>query len=75
MFKSRRMTSAGHEDAREDHLEDLGVEERIILKWIFKKWDGETWTGLIWFRIGQVAGACECGNEPSGSTKCREFLD
>jgi hypothetical protein len=24
---------------------------------------------------GQVAGPCECGNEPSGSVKCREFLD
>jgi len=23
----------------------------------------------------QVADACECGNEPSGSVKCREFLD
>jgi hypothetical protein len=56
-------------------LEDLGVEERIILKWIFKKWDGEAWTGFIWLKIGQVARACEYGNEPSGSTKCREFLD
>ena len=24
---------------------------------------------------GQVAGACECGNEPSGSIKWGEFLD
>jgi len=23
----------------------------------------------------QVAVACECGNEPSGSVKCGEFLD
>ena len=22
-----------------------------------------------------MAGTCECGNEPSGSIKCREFLD
>ena len=24
---------------------------------------------------GQVANACECGNGPSGSIKCGEFLD
>jgi hypothetical protein len=24
---------------------------------------------------GQVSGTCECGNEPSGSIKCGEFLD
>jgi hypothetical protein len=23
----------------------------------------------------QVADACECGNEPSGSVKCGEFLE
>jgi hypothetical protein len=23
----------------------------------------------------QVAGSCECGNEPSGSVKCGEFGD
>jgi hypothetical protein len=30
-----------------DHLEDLGVDEIIILKWIFQTLDGEAWTGLI----------------------------
>jgi hypothetical protein len=24
---------------------------------------------------GQVGGTCECGNEPSGSITCGEFLD
>jgi len=24
---------------------------------------------------GQVAGICECGNEPSGSINCGEFLE
>jgi len=30
---------------------------------------------LKWLRIGQVAGSCECGYEPSGSRKRGEFLD
>ena len=29
------------------YLEDLGVDERIILKWIIEKWDGLTWSELI----------------------------
>jgi hypothetical protein len=31
------------------------------------------WTGLGWLRI-EVAGTCECGNKPSGSIKCGNFL-
>ena len=32
------------------------------------------WIGLVQDR-DRLAGACECGNEPSGSVKCEEFLD
>ena len=32
-----------------DHLEDLDVDGRIILKWIFKKWDG----GMDWIDVAQ----------------------
>jgi hypothetical protein len=32
-------------------------------------------TGSRWIRIGTGAGICECGNEPSTSTKCGKFLD
>jgi len=33
------------------------------------------WIGLGWPRIGTSSGGFECGNEPWGSVKCREFLD
>jgi hypothetical protein len=30
------------------------------------------WTGLTWLRIGTRDRLCECGDEPSGSTKCEK---
>jgi hypothetical protein len=35
-----------------DHLEDLGEDGRIIVKYISKKWDGEALTGLLCLWVG-----------------------
>jgi len=34
-----------------DHLEDPGVDRRIILRWISRKWNVGVWTGSSWLRI------------------------
>jgi hypothetical protein len=39
-----------------DHLEDPGIDGRIILRWIVRKWDLRAWTGSIWLRIGTGGG-------------------
>ena len=68
VIKSRRMRWAGHVARMEgeevytgfwwgnlkerDHLEDPGVDGRIILRWIFRKWNVRVWTGSMWLRIG-----------------------
>jgi hypothetical protein len=58
-----------------NHLEDLGVDGRIILECILRKQGEKVWTRCLWFRIGLVADSCELGNEPSGYIKGGKFLD
>jgi hypothetical protein len=35
-----------------NHLEDLGIDGRIILKLILWKWGGSVWIRFIWFGTG-----------------------
>jgi len=56
------------------HLEEPGVDRRIILKWIFKKFNGGACTELICLRIQTGGGSCKCGNEPSRFRMCQNFL-
>ena len=37
---------------KRDHLEDAGLDGRIILIWICKKWVVRAWTGSSWLKIG-----------------------
>jgi len=37
-----------------NHLEDPGLDWRIILRWIFRKWDARVWTALMWLKIGRA---------------------
>ena len=39
-----------------DHLEDLLVDERIILKYTFRKRDGTARTALLWLVTGKRGG-------------------
>jgi len=52
VIKSRRMRNL----RERDHLEDPGINGRIISRLIFRKWNGRAWTGLIWLRIGTGGG-------------------
>jgi hypothetical protein len=56
------------ENKGKKHLEDLGIDGRIILEWILEKKGGYQNRGLM-VDIG------EGSNEPSLSIKSGEFLD
>lgn len=36
-----------------DHLENLGLNERIILKSVLEIWNIKAWSGFIWLRPGK----------------------
>jgi len=59
-----------------DHLEDLGADGRINTEMDLQEvgWGGMDWIDLAHDR-DKRAGDRECGNEPSCSIKCGEFLD
>jgi hypothetical protein len=37
-----------------NHLEDLGVGRKMVLKWTLQEQYGRVWTGFIWLRIGNM---------------------
>ena len=39
----------GGEPERRNPLEDLGIDGRIILKWVFEQWNG----GMDWISLAQ----------------------
>jgi len=59
---------------KRDSLEDPGVVGMVILQCNIKNWDRRVWAGFICRSTGPVWSCCEYSNEPSGSTKRREFL-
>jgi hypothetical protein len=53
-------------------VENIALGCRILLK---RKSVEERGVGSCGSGYGQMAGCCKHGNEPSGCTKCGEFLD
>ena len=52
-----------------DHLEDLGVDGRVIRKLIIRESVGRAWFGLLWLRIRACGELFEHGNDLSDSVK------
>jgi hypothetical protein len=47
-------------------LEDLGIDRRLLLRWMLKEYGGKLWIGFL---CHIVVIFCEYDDEPSGSIK------
>jgi hypothetical protein len=62
-----------------DHLGDLDVDLKVILKWILKKYDMKVWTALLWLTQPPIQlvpgtlflGVRRPGREADHSPPCR----
>jgi len=52
MTTGKRRGSYRRNMSEKDHFQDIGLDGRVVTKWMFKKRDGSSWTGLIWLRKG-----------------------
>jgi hypothetical protein len=34
-----------------DHMENLGIDGKVILGWMLRRWGRRVWTGFIWIGI------------------------
>lgn len=59
---------------KRDCLQYIGVDERILLKWVFSKCAGGHKMEWSDSGQGQVGFYCECGDEISGSVNADNFL-
>jgi hypothetical protein len=57
-----------------DHLEDLGIDEKMLLEWMINTVDGKVQIRFFWVRIEILMGCFKHCNEHLGFIKCREFI-
>ena len=62
---------AGKNLKKLEHLEDLGVDGSILLKWILNVYDGLVWIAFICRKIGTNCRLLR--TQPFGSIKCWKF--